>query len=332
MTLSNLGEMIQFTEFKNGSKSKLYGQIEGFPVEIKNSQNNMLGYAFIFSCSSPLDKNQIKQGNRIFKEEPNLKKKASMALASADSTAMAGTYFAVYLKLPSGKETEVYEAFLRAIGTFIREERLTPPEQCCFCGSGNCDKIAHIDGRLQPVHSQCHVRWIDDQKVVTEQKEERSSYLLGLIGGLIGGLVAIIPTLLTIFFFNTQYGALYFLIPIGIYYGWSKLGGKLSKVTTVFTIIYSLAQVFIIDIVYTYINLKIQYPDKSLSPINIVAFMLRGSNYVDYYLQDSIFALLFIAIGIGVSWKRITRTHKTDLIQNETALQESIAKKPGIYQ
>lgn len=62
------------------------------------------------------------------------------------------------------------------------------------------------------------------------QNQESGSYLTGLLGAIIGGLLATIPAVAVIWFTETAYSLLYFLIPLGVYHGYRLARGKMDGI------------------------------------------------------------------------------------------------------
>lgn len=134
----------------------------------------------------------------------------------------------------------------------------------------------------------------------------KGSYLRGFIGALLGAGLGCIPALLLMFLLNIISGWLCALIPIASYYGYKLLGGKRTKLSTVFVLISSVLAIFIID--YFYLSIM-GYGRLMPLLMYYFSFISGTSNRFALLGQEALFVLL----GIAFAWNIIRRNGFDDV-------------------
>ena len=116
---------------------------------------------------------------------------------------------------------------------------------------------------------------------------------------------------------------LFALIPMGIYFGWKLLGGKLSRVTTVVTILYALVLAIVVQVVFTWLSIRAElFPDFML--IEMIDWYLDPYVFREVLLEEMLWALGFSVLGIVVAWRMITRTDQHELADVQTIFDEAM--------
>jgi hypothetical protein len=167
---------------------------------------------------------------------------------------------------------------------------------------------------------------------VFEEKSMNPKTIEGIIGGVIGGAVGAIPALIALVFFNYFVGILFALIPLGIFYGWKLLKGKLTRLTTVFTIIYTIFTSLFVWILSLgiFIRSELAYfygVEITLGEAIALAFEFFAENpnyFISDVLSDALFAFGSAVIGIWIVWRQITRTDEEAFSQVQATYEEAI--------
>ncbi|MCL2587861.1 MAG: hypothetical protein FWD84_00450, partial [Oscillospiraceae bacterium] len=214
-----------------------------------------------------------------------------------------------------------YTQAMGVLEAALQEEGVTPPTGCALCGQGGSDMLAHCDDRLTFVHMSCLQTWKESEQQRLELKEQNSGHLRGVLGGLVGGIVGAVPALIALNFFNFYVSILFALIPLGIYFGWKILGGKLSKVTTVFTILYTLVVAFAVEFFDTWLIARSMIPDFML--LEVMDLYLDPDFFSEHLLIPLGTALVFSGIGIFCAWRMITKTDKHEMTEVQAAFDNA---------
>lgn len=198
-----------------------------------------------------------------------------------------------------------YRQVVGAVMDVFRNNQVRPATKCVVCGKDNCDLMI-LSGSYRPVHNACLEEGIQAAKEKAEENMTHGNYFTGILGGIVGGLIACIPSILTIWFAQKIYSILYALIPLGIYYGYKLCKGKLNKIAIVFNIILSVICTFVIEFIVLYISLA-TYLEVAL-PLDLFFQVAFTPDVISGLLPDILPALIFIALGIWISWSQISKT------------------------
>ena len=213
-------------------------------------------------------------------------------------------------KVQSVEFNDHYTNVTRTVFSVMQGTMVRPDKKCPICGLENCDYIGIADAKCAYVHKRCMEGEFRNVKAMADENQTGGSYALGIIGGILGGLLACIPSVLTIWFAETIWAVLYALIPLGVYYGYKILKGKMSKAVLPITIIISAIMAVLIDI----INLGMVIIADGLS-LSILPYLLADSQFLEAMLPEFAKSLLFVAIGIAIVWNLIKRNNYT-LVDN----------------
>ena len=202
------------------------------------------------------------------------------------------------------------------------------PDRCPICGKNNCDGFALFGANFTLAHKNC-VLAKSDKKAENAKKNKRSgSYLMGLIGAILGAAIGCIPVVLVVLFTNTDYGMLYFLIPLLSYQGYKLLRGKLGNGARVIVILSSFIAFFIMYPVMAYlrdaVGGRVSYDFFEY----LTYFMLNVTPIA--FLRVAGFGLIFLIIGLATGFKTLGTSTK-DVLRDAVVSIESITNLDGSY-
>ena len=191
------------------------------------------------------------------------------------------------------------------------------PAVCPICKQPECDAYVFISFAYQPVHAACVQDQIYNSRSKVQQNEQTGNYVLGIIGAILGGIVGTIPTILLVVFGGLISGWLCALIPLGAYYGYKLLNGKLNKTTLTIVIIVSLLMVpvtqYLVDLLW---SVKEGYG--LFTPADYWSIIMAyPGDFIPAFLQ----VLLFIGLGFLVVFRTVNSNN--DTIWNQTAFSEA---------
>ena len=163
-----------------------------------------------------------------------------------------------------------------------------------------------------------------------EEKELNSNIVGGLIGGIIGGAIGAIPVLVVLYFFHYFVGVLFVAIPLGTFFGWKILGGKPTKITKGFTIIYTLVVTFGVWVLAQAIILRyvldseLGYEITMGESLGYVMDILGEGlfEFIIYDFRNVMFAFGSAVVGIVIAWRYIDGTNEKDLDYEQASLEE----------
>ena len=207
-------------------------------------------------------------------------------------------------KLTNGfkkKEEDIAEALelIEKVSEKLTILGYTNYAKCAFCSGEDNLEYDVVNDLYLPIHPECLQEAINDVAKEIEQENSKLGRLpLSIMLTVAGAVVGLIPTIVMIYLTETIYALLFTLIPICGMVGYKLGGGPRNKIMTVTTIISSVAVVFGFSVV-----------------IYILAFLASNAQFGDFLsanigaiLGDLARNLLFIAIGIWISWKLISNT------------------------
>ncbi|MDL2293709.1 hypothetical protein LJC60_03660 [Ruminococcaceae bacterium OttesenSCG-928-D13] len=185
-----------------------------------------------------------------------------------------------------------------------REFGLMVPALCPICRQPGCDSYAYYGGAYRPVHGHCVQTDSYRQQEKVQLNEATGSYGTGVIGAVLGGVVGALPTVLLIVFLNVISAWLCALIPLGAYFGYKLLRGRLSgPVPLLSVILVSLLMVPVTEYLsYAFIFLR------------EIGYFLTPADYLTLfqeYAADMIVelgkTLLFVGLGVVIVFGIIRR-------------------------
>jgi len=319
-----LEEMLRLTGFKQvGGDQNAFGRglLFGFPAEAATKKKTL---TFICGVDAVPDSKQFKAIKQRLKGDECTKGKVTVtSTIPGDESSTGGNFFVITVTLGKDDPSPWYERAMCVVEAALREEGVVPPVQCPICERPGGDTLAYYDGRPAIVHMSCLRQWKDAQQERLELKKQNSGYVRGILGGLIGGIVGAIPALLAMVIFNILAALLFALIPMGIYFGWKLLGGKLSRVTTVFTIICALVLTLVVEVIFTWLYIRAESIPDFMLP-EVIDWYLNPDIFMDILLWPLLQSLFFSALGIVCAWRMIIRTDQHELSDVQTVFDEAI--------
>lgn len=275
--------------------SDAYGVVGGFPIALNLNNGALLGAVFSLR---PEDAKRMRKP---------LAKAAEKAFGVNDA---GNGCLIITLPAKSGKLEEAYEKMCDIVPAFLRENGVQPTDVCPICDRGGCDSYARVKTGYRAVHRGCIEGLHAGVAEVAEHNDLNGNYFTGIIGGLLGGLLACVPNLLTIWFMESIYSLLYALIPLGVYFGYKKFGGKMNKVSIVVTCVISLALAPVIDVMVVAISFA-----ANGIPLDRIGRLFRGNQFASVMLPEMLKSLIFVALGIYFVWSKISRTAHTEVAE-----------------
>ena len=305
------------------------GLLFGYPVEAAFSKNDK---ELTLALTADQVGFKIKDLRKKLRENPELKGKVD-ALVSADGEWPMNVFL---IKIRVAEATEMEHLYPLTIDNL--KEALTelpefvPPTTCKICGRLDSDTVAVVENALNYVHKACLEQHQQEVQQALEEKELSPKTIEGFLGGVIGGAIGAIPALIALVFFNYFVGVLYALIPLGIFYGWKLLGGKLTMLTKIFTIVYTIFVSFFTWILSLAIELRqiiLYYDGVEITLGESFSYIFEIiSIYPDFLwehaLSDILFAFGSAIVGIWMVWRFISRTDASELAQVEAALEDAV--------
>ncbi len=220
---------------------------------------------------------------------------------------LQGSLLSLTVTAPADAEFgRAFDTLLTAVTGMPANFGLTLPGACPLCKRGGCDSYTLHGTAYVPVHDAC-VRGTAQNKVAKAYDNERSgSYGLGILGAVLGGLVGAIPTILLAVFAERISGWLCALIPLGAYYGYKLLRGRMNTaalITTIATsallcpVAFYLTQEFVIYREFgEFLGLSVFFQLMAEYPGDIVPAFLQ--------------MLLFVALGVFIVFGIVSRGNK----------------------
>lgn len=206
----------------------------------------------------------------------------------------------------------------------LHEYGIAPPQTCRLCGQGGCDSYAGVYGGYRPVHARCVQALGEKAEAEYQHNQQNGSYARGILGAILGGLVAAIPNLLTIWFMEVIYSLLYALIPLGAYFGYKKLGGKMNKAGVAVVCLISVVVGLLIDP----ITVVIAFVSEGL-PLSLLPYIFANDEFIAVLMPEILKSLLFVALGIFIVWSKISRTAAHSVLDVQQVVQ-TLQPMPGV--
>lgn len=224
----------------------------------------------------------------------------------------------------SGQDDELlgsYTAAMEKVTSALREEGVCVPDKCPYCKQEGCDALALLNRAYTPVHKACCEEQSYSTVTRAEVNAKQGSYVTGVIGALLGGFVAVIPSILTIWFLERIYSVLFFLIPLGVYHGYRLLRGRMNRVVGVVTIVISLIMPFVLEQAVFYLTVATRFGIlPSIFDTVSFYFTLQTPGEIAASLA---MPYLFLLVGLWVTFRQITRTSAHE-VTDAAAVLDSI--------
>lgn len=300
-------EMLQGFALSRGCRwanDVMVGSYRGYPFTTRLKEKNISVLSTGFTISGRLPG---KVGRRLKKELPP---RCSLTWSPALTLICSGQDDGLL---------ETYTSAMETVTTALHEAGISVPDQCPFCRKPGCDSLALVGGGYVPVHKACCEERSYSTVTNAEINAKQGSYATGLIGALLGGIAAVLPSLFTIWFLERIYAVLFFLIPLGAYYGYRLFRGRMNRAAGVITILISLLMPFALEQLVFYLTVATTF--------GIVPSILDTTAlYFQYYTPgDMALSLampyLFLVFGLFVTFRQITRTARHEVVDASAAME-----------
>lgn len=271
-----------------------------------------------------------KDDDKTYKNE--LKAKLKENFGKNASAAWGDGYVTIFLD--SKKIPDIYcQGVIPALDT-LKGIGFTVPDRCSVCGGSGCDVAIPRGAAYAPVHRSCLEKGVTGAQEKADKNIEQGSYLLGALGALLGVIVGIIPSMLTIIAAERIYVYLFAVIPICSYFGYKLLRGKMTKVALVFTIVFSILGVYLLNFIVNLYYIADYYEIGVGTALGLLPYMIADP---EMWLEitktsDFLLCLVFVALGFFLTWGRISRTAKSDVKDASELLGSAIPYSFGTTQ
>ena len=316
MTRESILQLTGFRLVGAEKKQRAFGMIAGYPVLATELKGRLV---LAFSATNTPDRKEFRAIRDGLKEDATL---SGNVVATKDE---AGNMSVSITSKDEAEMKRLYEQTkLRFAETVRGMENFTPPTVCHICQGEGADTLAQMGGALTIVHRSCLQNLKQEQTERVENIQTKGSGVIqGLIGGLVGGVIGAAPAFIALHFFERFIFVLFAFIPFGAYYGWKLLGGKLTRVTTAFVVIYSLFLSLVTEVVATHFVLADIFGDQ-IRLMDTVNYYFTPDVFFEYFARDVGLALVSAVVGIFIAWGSIRKTDKAILSETESVINESV--------
>lgn len=244
-----------------------------------------------------------------------------------------------------------------AVTTALSEHNYNPPDTCPYCKKGGCDALAAQGGARAkpegatsnvvmgavvggmvgaalaqslsapatgyvPVHRACVQDRAAEGVTGAEKQRIAGSYGKGILGALLGGLVGALPSILLQAFAGYYVPLLFLLVPMLAWFGYKKLGGKMTMVGFLVVAVVTLFITwFLVDQVVFYL----MFLSAGLVPsvLETVPYF-----YEYYYMSDIIadlaYPTLWSVVGLVAVFGQCRKSHASVTIEDAGVALESL--------
>ena len=185
---------------------------------------------------------------------------------------------------------------------------LRPLDRCQYCGLPFCDTTVMTGRDYRLVHLRCLRGAADEAREKAESNGHNGSYLLGALGGILGMIVGTIPNLLTVYFMSIENSLLFALIPICVYYGYKLFGGKMNRSALLFSVVLSVAAVFLLNLEVVVLVFMDEYGASFGEALRAMPELLADGGFWAGVALNSMQEYLFTGLGLIVAWRLISVT------------------------
>ncbi len=292
-----------------------YGSVEGYPIMIQvPGKEHVQAVTAAFTVQPAPSGVQRRAAAKALKEQAGLNQ-------------MQGKTVILTWQERKGHRLEEIGNLLHTAALTLNSYRVEAPEdRCPICRQPACDCYVRYDGRYEPAHQCCLHQLEAETRHLASANQ--GSYILGVVGGLVGGLAGMIPTVLSICLLERIWSLLYALIPLGVYYGYKLCGGKMNKAALATSIVISILDVYVLQLVLLAIGLMTEYQCTMMESLQLIWQVMGDGAFWASVTKESMVSFLFLALGIWIAWNQISRTHKSDL-QGIQAAVATVTLKEG---
>lgn len=175
---------------------------------------------------------------------------------------------------------------------------------CPYCGHGNTDAVMCYEkstDRFQLSYRAVHTECVNSLRNAANEAKvnDEGNYFTGIIGAIIGMILGVVLNVAVIFGTERIYAMLCALIPLGAFFGYKLLKGRMNSFAIVISIICSalgaVALTFGVDIADSMINYDYTFEEAILL---IQYGMAEIPEYADAIRSSLLQDLLFVGLGV----------------------------------
>lgn len=194
---------------------------------------------------------------------------------------------------------ELFDRLMTVIAMQADRFGYTTPEQCAVCNKPGVDAFAYTS-TYSAVHASCVKEKRDKTAQKLQSNELNGNYFLGFLGAVLGGIVGSLPNVLLMALAGYISAYLCALIPLGAYFGYRLLRGKMNAFATVMTGIISLVMIPISNYLMYLVTFwnesqEIVYPNEY-----ILALQLYFEDFIPELGQTALFIVLGFIFVLGI--------------------------------
>ena len=277
---------------------------------------------------------------RVSQEQAKeLKKSLKAALkAAVGDRVLIGSVQPNYVQctLKFGKVEEAakdFEAQVEPVTAALWQNGVGPADTCAVTKAPNPDSLCLINAPgfagYQPVCAAA-VRQ-EDYKLQekTEENENNGSYGTGIVGALLGAAVGIAINVLIIVLLHFISAWLFALIPIFAFLGYKLLKGKINKASMAIVIAVSILSLPVMVILWLAFEVMKEYNAPFGEALRFGLESITNPEMLSAMSGDLIKMVIFMAIGVFISWGAMRGQLNSTKLQSSKAKLESMRPNPN---
>lgn len=190
----------------------------------------------------------------------------------------------------------------------LKEQNLLPLSKCVLCDKDKEEDVQCIThgNKYVTMHESCKKEYINKVKETVETEKNKNDLVMGsVLFAIIGAIIGMIPLAFLLFATGSYYGILYALVPLASFFGYKLGKAPRTKGTIVLVVVLSLIMV----IAFEYLQWNMIALAEEITFTQL--FAIEGVK--EQAIEDFLFSLLFMAVGIWISWKYISQTTESKL-------------------
>ena len=330
MERTDVLKQLGFKKLGENDAERFVGTLFGYPTTVILPA--IAQFKFVFTIAEEIPKNQLKELQKEFNDEPLLKNRVTLKTTDENvgkfntlENNSINSGFVLFVELINpNTEQEVYDKFMEMLEQIISsEENIKPLDSCPYCQNGKGDMMVNVNNQLRFVHKTC----LDDiQQSTIAGNEERSfntGYIRGTLGAIAGAVIGGIPALLILYFANYFVWLLFALIPLAASIGWSLMKAKRGIVSIAIIIITTIIVSLAVDVTCNFLILREELSDILFSEV-IRYFYMDSYIFGEYLMRDTLLSLVGAVIGIFISWSWVGKTDKGEEKILATVIDEAV--------
>lgn len=220
---------------------------------------------------------------------------------------------------------EAFDRLMEASARAAQGLQLPVPAVCPVCKQPGCDAYAFHGTAYVPVHAYCVQNQAYQSQAKAQDNELNGSYALGILGAVLGALAGTIPNILLAVFADYIVAMLCGLVPLGAYYGYKLLRGRMNRMAPAVTIAVSVLMTPLLYYFGTSLSL-LQDEGVFIGPALFWQLFLE---YPGDLLPGFLQTAFFVGLGIVFVFSIIRRGNKHVLSEANYSLA-TLRPMPGV--